>query len=80
MNSFILWATLGLVPFVATVDGGNDCGCPVCDCCRCCETGTCDCAECLCECCVDEYPTGSTAGEHETCCSSGCCGSSCCGT
>jgi hypothetical protein len=73
MNSFILWATLGLVPFVPAIDGSRDCGCPICDCCGCCETGTCDCAVCLCECCVDECPTVGAAGAREECCGSGCC-------
>ena len=54
MNSFLLWATLGLVPFVAAIEAGANAGCPQCDCCGCCETGTCKCAQCTCECCVDE--------------------------
>lgn len=78
MNSFFLWATLGLVPFVATIEGGQKSGCPICDCCGCCETGTCKCAACLCECCVDECPTVGTTGEQADCCGSGCCGSGCC--
>jgi hypothetical protein len=67
MNSFFLWATLGLVPFVAVIDGGRNVGCPKCECCGCCETGTC-------ECCVDECPTAGAKAEREGCCGSGCCG------
>lgn len=54
MNSFFLWATLGLVPFVATVDVSRDGGCPKCECCSCCETGSCECKACTCECCSSD--------------------------
>lgn len=73
MNSFFLWATLGLVPFTA-VDGGRNVGCPKCDCCGCCETGTCECARCTCECCVDDCPAVGTKAERKPCGGSGCCG------
>lgn len=36
MNSFFLWVTLGLMPFVPAIDGGQNLGCPNCDCCSCC--------------------------------------------
>jgi hypothetical protein len=53
MNSFFLWAVLGLVPFVPAIDGSQTVGCPECecDCCGCCETGSCKCEWCTCECC-----------------------------
>ena len=54
MTGLLLWATLGLVPFVATIEGGANAACPKCDCCGCCEKGTCDCTKCSCECCVDD--------------------------
>ena len=73
MNSFFLWATLGLVPFVAVIEGSRNLGCPQCDCCGCCETGTCKCAKCTCECCVDECPAAGAKAEREGCCGSACC-------
>ena len=73
MNSFFLWATLGLVPFVAVIEGSRNLGCPQCDCCGGCETGTCKCAKCTCECCVDECPAAGAKAEREGCCGSGCC-------
>lgn len=74
MNSFFLWATLGLVPFVPAIDGSRDVGCPKSDCCDCCETGICKCATCTCECCVDECPTAGAQAERKYGCGSGCCG------
>jgi hypothetical protein len=68
MNSFFLWATLGLVPFVAVIEGSRNLGCPQCDCCGCCETGTCKCAKCTCECCVDECPTAGVKAKRAACC------------
>ena len=74
MNSFFLWATLGLVPFVAAVEGSRNAGCPKCECCGCCETGTCECTACGCECCVDECPAaGQQAGQAGCCDATGCC-------
>jgi hypothetical protein len=73
MNSFFLWAALGLVPFAA-LDGNQTAGCPKCDCCGCCETETCGCDKCACSCCVDECPTEGAKAEREGCCGSGCCG------
>lgn len=71
MNSFLLWATLGLAPFVPAA--GLDAGCPKCECCGCCETGSCQCSDCTCECCGDECPTAGLQAEREACCGSGCC-------
>jgi hypothetical protein len=54
MNSFLLWAALGLVPFAPAIDGSQTAGCPACECCECCdccETGSCECERCTCECC-----------------------------
>jgi hypothetical protein len=68
MNSFFLWATLGLVPCVPAITGGQTAGCPHCDCCSCCETGDCTCAQCSCECCVDECPTAGAKAERDDCC------------
>ncbi len=45
MNSFLLWAMLGLVPFASAIDGSRNGGCPQCDCCGCCETGKCGCKQ-----------------------------------
>ncbi|MFM8378766.1 MAG: hypothetical protein ACKOB1_05505 [Planctomycetia bacterium] len=73
INSLFLWATLGILPFVAPIAGGPMAGCPECDCCGCCETGTCKCTTCTCECCVDECPTGGLKAEQKDCCGSGCC-------
>ena len=73
MNSFLLWAALGLVPAAAPVDGAPQAGCPKCDCCSCCETGTCTCTTCTCECCVDECPAAGAKAEREGYCGSGCC-------
>lgn len=67
MNSFLLWAALGLVPFVPATDGSQTVGCPQCDCCSCCETGTCTCTQCTCECCVDECPTVDVKAERAAC-------------
>ena len=76
MNSFFLWAMLGLVPCAAVVDGSRNVGCPDCECCGCCATGTCDCTKCGCECCVDECPTAVAKAEQAGCCGGGenCCG------
>ncbi len=73
MNSLFLWAALGLTAFVPAINGSPTVGCPKCDCCTCCETGTCTCTECGCECCVDECPTAGVKAERAACCSSGCC-------
>lgn len=73
MNSFVLWATLGLVPFASVIGGSLNAGCPKCDCCGCCEAGTCGCANCTCQCCVDECPTAGVKAERTECCGSGCC-------
>ena len=54
MNSFFLWAALGLAAFVPAIDGSGLASCPKCECCGCCEKGTCDCTKCGCECCVGE--------------------------
>ena len=43
MKSLFLWATLAVVPFGAAAVSVNNAGCPTCDCCGCCETGTCTC-------------------------------------
>jgi hypothetical protein len=51
MNSLFLWAALGLTAFVPAIDSSQTAGCPKCDCCTCCETGTCTCTECGCESC-----------------------------
>ena len=72
MNSFLLWATLGLVPFASAIDGSRNGGCPNCDCCSCCETGICECATCVCACCVDECPTAVAKADRVGCCGSGC--------
>jgi hypothetical protein len=78
MNSFLLWATLGLVPFASVIEGSGSGSCPKCDCCGCCETGTCECAQCTCECCVEQCPTAGAKAERKAerkdCCGSGCCG------
>ena len=68
MNSLFLWATLGLTAFVPAIDGSQTAGCPKCDCCTCCETGTCTCTECGCECCVDECPTAGVQAKRAACC------------
>ncbi len=73
MKSFLLWATLGLVPFASVIDGSRKSGCPNCDCCGCCETNACECAKCACACCVEECPTALAQAERQGCCGSGCC-------
>ena len=73
MNSFFLWATLGLMAFVPAIDGSKTVICPKCECCGCCETGTCKCGQCTCLCCVDECPTAVAKPEQEGCCRSRCC-------
>ena len=74
MNSLFLWATLGLLPCMAVVEGSRNAGCPKCECCGCCETGTCECPRCGCECCEDECPTGGRQAEPAGCSGpAGCC-------
>ena len=68
MNSFLLWAALGLTAFVPASVGSPAAGCPKCDCCSCCETGICTCTECTCECCVDECPTAGVKAKRAACC------------
>lgn len=72
MNSFVLWATLGLMPWVAVLDGGQNVGCPICDCCGCCDTGGCTCDVCTCKCCVAGCSAVDGAAEQKNCCRSGC--------
>ena len=67
MKSLILWASLAAVPFGAYAVSVNKAGCPKCDCCACCETGTCKCKACTCECCVDGCDRASATSD---CCKS----------
>jgi hypothetical protein len=54
MNSFFIWAALGLAAFVPAINGSRCASCQKCECYGCCEKGTCDCTKCGCECCVGE--------------------------
>lgn len=76
MNVLIFLTALACAPFVAATPGGHDAVCATCDggcdCCGCCETGSCRCTQCGCDCCVDECPTTGRAAGREAC-GSGCC-------
>ncbi|NCY03651.1 MAG: hypothetical protein EBX36_12285 [Planctomycetia bacterium] len=73
MNSLILWAALGLLPFVPASVVSQNAGCPKCECCGCCDTGGCACTSCTCACCVGECPTGVAQVGRESCRGSRCC-------
>lgn len=72
MNSFLLWATLGLAAFVPAIDGSRPCCCRKCDCCGCCETGTCTCTTCTCACCGDARSTAGPQTGRDDRCGTGC--------
>ncbi len=51
MYAILTWATLALA--LGSFAGAANTGCPECDCCGCCEKGTCTCDNCTCCCCDD---------------------------
>ena len=72
MNVLILWTALACMPFAPASLAGQNAGCPACECCGCCETGSCGCKSCTCACCAEECPAAGRTAKSEAC-GSGCC-------